>query len=150
MNDFKSMASDITCIHLPEGACNDLSCSTLDFSRFDLLEELIIGDDSFCFIDSFIINGLSHLKSLKIGRNSFTKRKSDWGNDPSRSFHILNCDELESITIGEYSFSDYGGLFELKNLPKLESIDIGKVEMYSWSANFYCSSFVVESITLYI
>ena len=39
VSDFKSMASDITCIHLPDEACNDLSCSTHDFSRFVHLEE---------------------------------------------------------------------------------------------------------------
>ena len=143
-----SLASDITCIHLPDEACNDVNCVTVDFSRFILLEELIIGDDSFCFVDSFILNGLDYLKSLKIGRNSFTKRKGDWGNDPSRSFQLLNCEELESIKIDEYSFSDYGGGFELKNLPKLSLIDIGRINMYSWSANFYCSSFVVESISV--
>ena len=40
-------------------------------------------------------------------------------------FHILNCESLESIDIGEYSFSDFGGDFELKNLPQLQSIQIG-------------------------
>ena len=31
------------------------------------------------------------------------------GNDESRSFFILNFIDLESIEIGSYSFSDYGG-----------------------------------------
>ena len=74
--------------------------------------------------------------------NSFTKKKNDFGDDSSRSFHILNCVKLESIEIGRYSFYDYGGGFELKNLPKLESIKIGEVG--SWSFNFYYSSFVIK------
>ena len=50
---------------------------------------------------------------------SFTQRKFFMGDDKSKSFHILNCESLESIQIGEYSFSDYAGEFELKNLPQL-------------------------------
>ena len=91
-----------------------------------------------------MINGLNELKSLVIGSNSFTKNKNNYGNDESRSFSILNCIELESIEIGSYSFSDYGGEFELKNLPKLESIKIG--EIGSESYNFYHCSFVIKGI----
>ena len=117
---------------------------SLYFSRFTLLEELIIGDDSFENVNEFIINGLNELKSLKIGMNSFTKKKNSSGNDESRSFSILNCNELESIEIGEFSFSDYGGGFELLNLPKLSSIKIGEIGYDSW--NFYYSSFVIKGI----
>ena len=84
------------------------------------------------------------MKSIKIGINSFTKNKNSWGNNNSRSFSIFNCDELKSIEIGRYSFSDFGGGFELINLPKLESIKIG--EIGNDSSNFYFSSFVVKGI----
>ena len=111
---------------------------SLYFSRFTLLEELIIGDDCFGSVDEFNIDGLNELKSLKIGNNSFTHFKSGdkivFSNE-SRSFSILNCIELESIEIGSYSFSDYGGEFELKNLPKLSTIKIG--EIGSESRNFH-------------
>ena len=90
----------------------------------------------------FNIDGLNKLKSLVIGDRSF--RKNGNTNDESRSFIISNCDELKSIEIGEYSFSDYGGGFELLNLPKLESIKIG--EIGSDSSNFYFSSFIVRGI----
>ena len=84
----------------------------------------------------------------------------NWNNNKSinesRSFSILNCTELESIEIGACSFSDYGGGFELKNLPKLYSIIIGRIleiqkpeillSGQSWSINFYCCSFMIESI----
>ena len=56
----------------------------------------------------------------------------------------MNCIELESIEIGRYSFSDYGGGFELKNLPKLSTIKIG--EIGSKSFNFLYSSFVIKGI----
>ena len=40
----------------------------------------------------------------------------------------MNCESLESIQIGKYSFSDYAGEeLELKNLPQLQSIQIGTI-----------------------
>ena len=122
--------------------CNDKEYTTLDFSRFTLLEELEIGSNSFMYVNEFKINGLNHLKSLKIGINSFTSLIGD--NSSSRSFSILNCVELESIEIGPFSFVDYGGLFELFNLPKLSTIKIGETEVNS--SNFLYSSFEIKSI----
>ena len=127
-----------------------MNYTTFNFSRFKLLEELIIGDDSFYSVNEFVIDGLNQLKSVKIGMNSFTHFKSSGSwlntdpNNPNRSFHILNCIELESIEIGEYSFFDYGGGFELVNLPKLSTIKIG--EIGSDSSNFCYSSFVIKGI----
>ena len=107
-------------------------------------EYIDIGDGCFENVKNFMIDGLNELKSLKIGINSFTKKKNSWGDDESRSFSILNCIELESIEIGRFSFSDYGGGFELKNLPKLSTIKIG--EIGSRSRNFFYSSFVIKGI----
>ena len=90
---------------------------------------------------TFQIDGLNRLKTVKIGNNSFTQHKNRYGPDKSKSFHILNCESLESIQIGNYSFSDYYGEFELLNLPQLQSIQIGTVGNDS-SYNFYWSSFV--------
>ena len=97
-------------------------------------------------MQTFKIDGLNRLKTIKIGNNSFTQKKNRCGNDESKSFHILNCESLESIQIGEYSFSDFGGKFELKNLPQLQSIQIGTVGSDSY--NFYHSSFVIRGIEL--
>ena len=63
----------------------------------------------------------------------------------SKSFHILNCESLESIEIGAFSFSDYSGGFELSNLKSLKSIKIGEVENESW--NYFWCSFIIEGIT---
>ena len=129
-------------IQIRNGSCNNLE--TLYFSKYTLLEELIIGDDCFSNVELFKIDGLNELKSLKIGMNSFTKKKNDKAKDANRSFCLLNCVKLESIEIGIYSFSDYGGGFELINLPKLSTIKIGEIGMDS--SNFYYSSFVIKGI----
>ena len=97
-------------------------------------------------MQTFKIDGLNRLKTIKIGNYSFTQKKNWYGDDKSKSFHILNCESLESIQIGEYSFSDFGGEFELKNLPQLQSIQIGTVE--NESCNFFNSSFVIRGIDM--
>ena len=129
-------------IVIPDWACNDASYIEFDFSRFTKLETLEIGDECFGSVELFRIDGLNRLKSITIGKNSFTKQKNDYGDDSSKSFHILNCESLESIEIGEYSFGDYAGDFELKNLPKLQSIQIGTIG--SRSFNFCDCSFVLQ------
>ena len=115
-------------------------------NNLDSLESIEIADNSFGSVSTFRIDGLNQLKTIKIGKNSFTQRKNGgYGNDASKSFHILNCESLESIEIGEYSFSDFGGEFELKNLTQLQSIQIGSIGN-SMSLNFWGSSFVARGI----
>ena len=94
----------------------------------------------------FNIDKLKQLKTIKIGKNSFTHRKYRNGDDESKSFHILNCESLESIQIGEWSFSDFGGDFELKNLPQLQSIQIGNI--VNSSLNFFSSSITLRGINM--
>ena len=143
----QSIDSSITSINIPNWTCNDVDYTIFDFSRFSIVESIEIGNDCFGSVQTFQIDGLSRLKTIKIGKNSFTQKKNnDDGNDSSKSFHILNCESLESIQIGEYSFSDYAGEFELKNLPQLQSIQIGIVGNTSF--NFCYSSFVIRGIEL--
>ena len=109
-------------------------------------------------MQTFQIDGLNRLKTIKIGNNSFTQvKQAEWNIiktydervkkcKQSKSFHILNCESLESIQIGKCSFSDFAGEFELKNLPQLQSIQIGSIGNDSY--NFYHSSFVIGGIEL--
>ena len=132
---------------MPDNTCNDAEYTIFDFSRFTQVESIEIGNDCFGSVKTFKIDGLNRLKTLAIGDNSFTQKKNSYGNDESKSFHILNCESLESIQIGEYSFSDFAGDFELKNLPQLQSIQIGTIGKY-YSCNFCYSSFVIRGIEL--
>ena len=116
--------------------------SNLDFNKYHNLSSIEIGDNCFASITTFKIDGLSQLKRLKIGWNSFNKTNNRDERDESKSFYILNCESLESIDIGELSFSDFGGQFELKNLPALQSIKIGQVGSASY--NFSFSSCVIH------
>ena len=112
-----------------------------------LLKKIIIKDNNFQYVSRLNIEGMTKLRELKIGSNSFTNKLNSFGKDTTKSFHILNCESLESIEIGEYSFSDYAGEFELKNLSKLESLIIGSNTSNSY--NFYnTNSLMIESILI--
>ena len=137
-----NVSLDVTDLTVLSNGCNGLN--ELDLSRFKLLQSIEIGDECFGSVKTFKIEGLNRLKTIKIGNNSFTQTKNNAANDPSKSFHILNCESLESIEIGEYSFSDFAGEFELKNLPQLQSIQLGIVESYSF--NFHFSTFMIRGI----
>ena len=145
-NELQAIDSSITSIIIPNWTCNDSDYTIFDFSRFSIVESIEIGNDCFGSVQTFKIEGLNRLKTIKIGMNSFTQKRYWYGNDESKSFHILNCESLKSIQIGEYSFNDYAGEFELKNLPQLQSIQIGTVG--AESNNVYRSSFVIRGIEL--
>ena len=151
-SDVNLEVSDLT---ISSNCGNDLNA--LDLNRFKWLRSIEIGDDCFGSVQTFQIDGLYRLKTIKIGNNSFTQVKQaewsrDWSdariraNNQSKSFHILNCESLESIQIGEWSFRYFGGEFELKNLPQLQSIQIGTIGNESY--DFHDSSFVIRGIEM--
>ena len=158
LNDLNELDSSISNLNIPSWSFNnELSMIELNLNRFMNLESIEIGNDCFGSIQRFEIEGLNRLKTIKIGHNSFTQFKSnDFVNDfagsitkcrnESKSFHILNCKSLKVIEIGCYSFADFGGEFELRNLENLESIKIGEIGY--GSANFLYSSFIIRGITM--
>ena len=143
-SELNEMDLQVTELVICSNCCNDLNA--LDLNRFKWLESIEIGDECFESVQTFKIDGLNRLKTIKIGINSFTQEKNWCGNDESKSFHILNCESLESIEIGRYSFSDFAGDFELRNLQQLQSIQIGTIGSDSY--NFCFSSFVIRGIDM--
>ena len=143
-SELNEMDLEVTELVICSNSCNDMN--ELNLNRFEWLESMEIGDDCFGSVQTLKMDGLNRLKSLKIGSNSFTQTKNGYRNDQLKSFHILNCESLEKMEIGRYSFSDFGGDFELKNCPQLQSIQIGTIG--SWSYNFRFSSFLIRGIEL--
>ena len=154
LNDLNELDSSIINMNIPSWSFNnELSMIELNLNRFVNLESIEIGNDCFESVQTFKIEGLNRLQSLKIGINSFTQGKwNDFDNDSdgsiskcqneSKSFHILNCESLKVIEIGRYSFADFGGEFELRNLDNLESIKIGEIGYQTM--NFFWSSFKIR------
>ena len=131
---------------ISSNTCSDIK--KLHWNQFNWLRSIEIGDGCFRSVKSFELNGLSRLKTLIIGKNSFSQTKIEKinselkdtisrVNDKSKSFHILNCESLESIYIGQYSFIDFGGVFELRNLNSLHSLHIGNLinDTYFYAEN---------------
>ena len=158
LNDLNELDSSISNLNIPNWSFNnELNMIELNLNRFENLESIEIGNDCFGSVQRFEIEGLNRLQRLKIGNNSFTQFKlNDFKNDwdgsytncrnESKSFHILNCESLKVIEIGQYSFADFGGEFELRNLDNLESIKIGNIRYES--RNFCYSSFIFQGNTM--
>ena len=158
LNDLNELDSSIINLTIPSWSFNnELNMIELNLNRFVNLKSIEIGNNCFESVQTFQIEGLNRLKRLKIGINSFTQVKmidfvNDWYGsiskcrNESKSFHILNCESLKVIEIGECSFCDFGGEFELRNLDNLESIKIGRIGYVSM--NFNWSSFKIRGITL--
>ena len=104
---------------------NETSLSKL-LGRFSDLEELSIGNRSLSVIATFDLYDKKLLKTLTIGKNSFTKSADSYGYDLSRSFEVLECPNLHNISIGDYSFSDYSYILRIENCSLLETIHFGK------------------------
>ena len=107
------------------------------------LDLRMLSDNSFYSVQTFRIDGLNELQTLKIGKKSFSLQAQYIQNE-YKSFHILNCASLESIEIGEFCFSDFGGEFELSNLPSLQLLKIGGTG--SDSGSFYYVNPIIRGI----
>ena len=115
-------------IEIPNHSFNKPSSFILR-SFIHSLKRIMIRYECFESVRLFELDGLSELKSVEIGKKSFTCIKNgdstwyDMIRDDS-SCRIMNCPKLKSIRIGGSSFCNYHS-FELSNLPSLRTIDIG-------------------------
>ena len=121
--------------------------TAFDVSKYPKLKTLMIGIESFKYVNVLNITGLNALESVVIGKNSFTKEKNSYGNDQSRHFYLKNCPKLKSLKIGSYSFSDYS-VIEIENVNALEVIEIGYLNENSYS--FFYASLELKSILIHI
>lgn len=83
------------------------------------------------------------LEKAVIGRKSFTKEKNRYGNDPKRHFYLKDCERLEELKIGRFSFSEFT-VCESEKAARLQTIQMGDV--HEWSYNFNYASLVLKSV----
>ena len=122
---------------------NENSTVLLHFTRFTQLKELVVGNSSCVNVDQLNLVGLSKLRSVVIGENSFTAHPNSFGNNPNRFFFLRGCGSLKELRIGRYSLSDYA-TFEIESNDALEVIAIGDVNEASY--NMYFSSLILRSM----
>jgi len=142
VGDLKKGNCFVGVIVIASNCCNDSELSVLDLSRFVNLRELKVGDECFENVKEVKLIEMSQLKSIVIGKNSFTKKKNTSGYNPNRHFYLKDCERLRELKIGRYSFSDYT-VCEIENVPSLEVIEMGDLNGYSY--NFYSASLELKS-----
>ena len=121
---WNTLGSGITELTVPSTSLNDASLTVLDLTRFKRLKRIVIGDECFMYVEEVKLIGLSKLESVEIGKNSFTKYKNGFGENPNRHFYLKNCPKLKSLKMGCYSFNDYS-VIEIENVDALEVIEMG-------------------------
>ena len=142
VGDLKNANCYIGVIVIASNCCNDSELSVLDLSRFVNLRELKVGDYCFENVKEVKLIGMNRLERVVIGKNSFTKKKNSYGNDPNRHFYLKNCERLRELKMGCYSFSDYT-VCEIENVPSLEVIEMGILNQQSF--NFDHASLELKS-----
>ena len=143
MNDLASIESGVTHITVSDNCGNENTAASLYFTRFTQLKELVIGDNCFMNVDQLNLIGLSKLRSVVIGENSFTKKKNGFGKESNRRFYVKNCPSLRELRVGCYSFSDYVSAV-IEGNDALEVIAMG--ELSSESFNFNSASMKLKSV----
>ena len=140
--EWNALDSDVSIVFVKSYSCNDASLTVLNVSRLTSLQELSVGDYCFENVKELRLVGLSGLKRVVVGSNSFTKSKNGFGSDPNRRFQLKDCSALTELRVGRYSFSDYS-VCEIENVDALESIAMG--ELNSESFNFHSASLELKS-----
>ena len=144
VDELRTMSSNVEVMIVDNNACNDKCFTALVLSLFSNLKVFEVGDYSFSFVDEVKLIGLDRLERVVIGMNSFTKQKNrEWPSyNPNRHFYLKNCERLRELKIGCYSFSDYS-VCEIENVPSLEVIEMGELDIDSYS--FCLASLEVKS-----
>ena len=142
-----SIPNSINRIIVSSNSLNGESFTTMDFSTFTSLKMIEIGDECGMHVTSVKITGLSSLKSVRIGKNSFTTEKGDhpYERNAAGTFRLEDCPKVKSLEIGLFSFSSYKQCL-IANVGALESIEMGE-----WGSNasdgynFYWASLELKS-----
>ena len=142
MSELNALNTTVEDIIVDSNACNDESFTALCLTRFVDLRVFAVGNECFENVDEVKLIGLNQLERVVIGKNSFTKHKDWYGNDPNRHFYLKNCERLRELKMGCYSFSDYTGC-EIENVPSLEVIEMGILNQQSF--NFDHASLELKS-----
>ena len=137
IEDIRLLDTTISTLVIPDNSCNQNELTILDLSSFTLVESIEIGESCFKSVQTFNIEGLNRLKSLKIGNCSFTRAKNNEATNEAKLFHILNCESLECIEIDIECFGSYHE-FLIDGLDRLKTIKIGENSFTYYSHGNNC------------
>ena len=141
-NEWENVSKRVTELVIPSICCDEAEWSVFDVSELKWLKSIEIGDECFENVNEVKLIGVNRLERVVIGKNSFTKKKNNAGNDPNRHFYLKDCERLRELKMGCYSFSDYS-VCDIENLPSLEVIEMG--DLNEVSGNFLWASLELKS-----
>ena len=75
-SELKAMDLKVTELVISSNSCNNVRM--LNLNKFEWLQSIEIGDDCFRSVKTFKIDGLSRLKTIKIGQNSFNALEKEF------------------------------------------------------------------------
>ena len=142
LSEWQNIDKRVTELVIPPNCCNKSEWNVLDISEMKELKRIEIGDECFENVNEVKLFGLYKLERVLVGKNSFTKHKNSYGNDPNRHFYLKDCERLKELKMGCYSFSDFK-VCEIENLASLEGVEMG--ELNKWSYNFFYVSLELKS-----
>ena len=148
VSQWNSIPTSVNRIIVSSDSLNGSSFTTMDFSTFTSLRMIEIGDECGMYVTSVKITGLNSLKSVRIGKDSFTKKKGSYPYERNAVgvFQLKDCPKVKSLEIGLFSFSSYKQCL-IAYVGALESIEMGEWgSIASNSNNFYWASLELKSM----
>ncbi len=132
------MDGNVETLIMDNYVCNDESFTAMDLSSFVGLKTIEVGDYSCSFVGEMKMVGLNGLERVVIGKHCFKYA----GGYTKGHFCLKNCKRLRELKIGVYSFKEYS-VCEIENVPSLEVIEMGELDIDSYS--FCLASLEVKS-----
>ena len=143
MND-TSLSKTTTSLIVPDDQCNGENFKLLDLSKLKNLATLMVGDRCFRYVQKVNIRNLKQLKTVTIGKESFTLNREWYGQNPDFRLVLKNCPSLTHLSIGDHSFLEYTTC-DLAQLPSLEIVEMGDFNSSADSSSFYWASLSLKS-----
>ena len=122
-----TMISSVESLSIGDYCCNGQEWKALKLDCLSQIKELIVGNFSFQHVETVVISGLEKLESVTIGDCCFATRKQQDVRNPNARFCFTDCPRVKHLSIGRYSFTNYGQCI-INNNPRLITIFMGDVD----------------------
>ena len=142
MAELNALDSSVETIIVDNNACSNQSFTVLNLTRFVNLKVFEVGDYSFAYVNELKLIRLLMLERVVTGKYSITGYKKNDCDNPDGSFYLRDCERLNELKMGRYSFSDFT-VCEISNLASLEVIEMG--ELNEVGGNFCYASLELKS-----
>ncbi|OAO16939.1 hypothetical protein AV274_1383 [Blastocystis sp. ATCC 50177/Nand II] len=160
LEEWNALESITGTVIVNSDSMNDETITSLDFSHVPNLVEFKVGDACFRYVNETAFVGMPKLERLEFGEGSFAvetyaHKIAKYDNpqkNTTRAFYLKDCDNVEELVMGRYSFNDYY-VCEIENVPSLELIKMGELDAgtgaaagrYSWNF-FWANSLVLRNL----